>query len=377
MRSDLLFSPPARGLLVAGAVALVIGLLKTAAPILVPLLLAVFIAIVATPALRWMRRRGVPKWGALLVIAFVIFDVGSLLALITTGAVEGFRDSLPSYQERFILLADQFGGWLEGLGAQNAREAVPDLLDPSKVTAVVRLLLSNASSMFGTGLLVLLAVVFILLEVPSMPAKLRAAFHLTQAGEARLTRLLDNINRYMRIKTLTSLATALCIWLLLWVLGIDFAVLWAVIAFFLNFVPVVGNILMMIPAVLMALVQTDIPTTLFVVIGYLVINTAIGNVIEPRIMGKGLGISTLAVFIALLFWGWLFGTVGMFLAVPLTTALIIALDASPHTRPLAILLGPEIKDLPDTAGGQQQAEGTGEGQEMLPRRDASDAERRS
>jgi predicted PurR-regulated permease PerM len=377
MRPDLLLSPPARGLIVAGAVALVLGLMKTAAPILVPLLLATFVAIVATPALRWMRQRGVPKWGALLVIAFVIFDVGSLLALITTGAVEGFRDSLPGYQERFILLADQFGGWLERLGAENAREAVPDLLDPSKVTALVRLLLSNASGLFGTGLLVLLAVVFILLEVPSMPAKLRAAFHLTETGEARLMRLFASINRYMQIKAMTSLATALCVWLLLWVFGIDFAILWAVIAFFLNFVPVVGNILMMIPAVLMALVQTDIPTTLFVVIGYLVINTAIGNVIEPRIMGKGLGISTLAVFVALLFWGWLFGTVGMFLAVPLTTALIIALDASPHTRPIAILLGPEIKESPDAVDGDQQQEGAGEGQDTLPRREPVDTERSS
>jgi predicted PurR-regulated permease PerM len=133
---------------------------------------------------------------------------------------------------------------------------------------------------------------------------------------------------------------------LLRVLGIDFAVLWAVLAFFLNFVPVVGNIVMMVPPVLLALVQTDLTTTLLVAVGYLVINTAIGNVLEPRIMGRGLGISTLAVFLALLVWGWLFGTVGMFLAVPLTTALIAALDASPHTRPLAVLLGPEIKEPP-------------------------------
>ena len=344
MNTDVLFSPPARGVIVAGSAALVIGLMKLASPILAPILLAVFIAIVATPALRWMRRRGVPKWGALLVIAFVMLDIGSLLALVTTGALEGFRDSLPTYQERFMLLSEQFGGWLEGVGVDGSREAVPDLMAPDKLMGAVRLLLSNASGIFATGLLVLLAVVFILLEVPTMPAKLKAAFHLTEAGNARLKRLLDNINRYMQIKALTSFATALCVWVLLWFLGIDFAVLWAVIAFFLNFVPVVGNIVMMIPAVLMALVQTDIPTTLVVVIGYLVINTTIGNVIEPRIMGKGLGISTLAVFVALLFWGWLFGTVGMFLAVPLTTALIIALDASPHTRPLAILLGPEIKE---------------------------------
>lgn len=359
MRPDLLFSPPARGLIIAGAVALVIGLTKTAAPILVPLLLAAFVAIVATPALRWMRGRGVPKWGALVVIAFVLLDVGSLIALITTGALEGFRDSLPGYQERFMLLADQVGGWLEGVGAENARQAVPDLIDPSRLTGVIRVLLTNVSGIFGTGLLVLLAVMFILIEVPSMPAKMRAAFHLTETGEARLTRLFDNINRYMRIKALTSLATALCIWIMLWSLGIDFAVLWAIIAFFLNFLPVIGNVLMMIPAVLMALVQTDFSTTLLVIIGYLVINTAIGNVIEPRIMGKGLGISTLAVFIALLFWGWLFGTAGMFLAVPLTTALIIALDASPHTRPLAILLGPEITEAPAPADGEPQKQGGG------------------
>ncbi len=357
MQPDILFSPPARGLIVAGALALVIGLLKAAAPILSPILLAVFIAIIATPALRWMRRRGVPKWGALAVITFVLLDVGSLLALVTTGALEGFRDSLPSYQERFLLLSDQFGSWLEGVGVDGSREAMPDLLDPNKAAAGVRFLLSNASGLFATGLLVLLAVIFMLLEAPAIPAKLKAAFHLSESGEARLTRLLSNINRYMQIKSLTSLATALFVWLLLWSLGIDFAVLWAVLAFFLNFVPVVGNIVMMIPAVLLALVQIGPATALVVAFGYLLINTTIGSVIEPRIMGKGLGISTLAVFIALLFWGWLFGTVGMFLAVPLTTALIIGLDASPHTRPLAILLGPELKGSPQSSADADAREG--------------------
>ena len=346
MAPKLVLSPPAQGLIVAGSFALVVGLLKVAAPILAPILLAVFIAIVSAPALRWMRRLGVPKWGALIVISFVLLDVGSLLALVTTGALEGFRDSLPSYQERFMLLSEQFGGWLEGIGVPGSRDAIPDLLDPEKVMFVVRLLLSNASGIFATGLLVLLAVIFILLEAPMLPAKLRLAFRLTEEGKARLQRLLGSINRYMLIKTLTSLGTAVCVWVLLRVLGIDFAVLWAVLAFFLNFVPVVGNIVMMVPPVLLALVQTDLTTTLLVAVGYLVINTAIGNVLEPRIMGRGLGISTLAVFLALLVWGWLFGTVGMFLAVPLTTALIAALDASPHTRPLAVLLGPEIKEPP-------------------------------
>ncbi|MEZ5572772.1 MAG: AI-2E family transporter [Halioglobus sp.] len=350
------FSDPARGLIVAAAFAIVIMVLQAASSILAPILLAVFIAIVATPGLRWMRRRGVPKWGAVFVIIFILLDIGSLLALVYTGALEGFRDSLPTYQERFLLLSDQFGGWLELVGVSGSREAVPDLIDPYKMSSVVRLLLSNAGGFFATGLLVLLTVIFILLEVPAIPTKLKAAFHLTDAGEARLKRLLDNINRYMLIKTLTSLATAVCVWILLWFLGIDFAILWTILAFFLNFVPVVGNIVMMVPAVLLALVQVDLSTALVVAAGYMVINIVIGNVIEPRVMGKGLGISTLAVFIALLFWGWLFGSVGMFLAVPLTTALIIALDASPHTRPLAILMGPSLEPEPEAVDEEPEVD---------------------
>jgi len=181
-----------------------------------------------------------------------------------------------------------------------------------------------------------------LLEAPSLKTKLKVAFQLGAESEARLGRVFDAVNRYMAIKTLTSLATALCICIWLRILGIDFAVLWAILAFLLNFVPFVGALLMMIPAVLIALLQTDLWTALLVALGYLTVNTVIGSILESRIMGRGLGNSTLAVFLSLLFWGWVLGTVGVFLSVPLTIALMIALEASPHTRPIAILLGPEV-----------------------------------
>jgi AI-2 transport protein TqsA len=252
------FSAPARGVIIAGAVSLIITLMHMAASILTPLLLAVFIAIIATPALGWMRRKGVPKWGALAVIVFVLLDVGSLFALVSTGALEGFRESFPTYQERFMLLSQQVGGLLESAGMSHSQEAIPDIMDPSKVMLAVRFLLSNASGIFATGLLVLLAVIFILSEAPGLRTKLEVAFDLTPEGEARITQLLSRINRYMQIKTLTSAATGLCVWLFLWVIGIDFAPLWGIIAFLLNFVPVVGNIVMMIPAVLLALVQVGL-----------------------------------------------------------------------------------------------------------------------
>ncbi|MGB7919324.1 MAG: AI-2E family transporter [Desulfobacterales bacterium] len=344
------FSPISRAVIVTAAIAIVVNFLQAAASVIAPVLLAAFIAIVATPPLRWLRRKRVPKWLALGLIVFVLFEAISILALVFTGELEGFRDGLPGYQERLILLSNQFGGWLEGAGMVNAREAVKDILNPQAAVNLVRVALTNVSGTFGSGLLVLLAVVFMLLEASSLPAKLTMAYHLTEEAAERLRRVVRSINQYMVIKSLASLATALCIWLWLWILGIDFAALWAILAFFLNFIPFVGAILMMIPAVFLALVQTDLQTTLLVALGYLVANTVIGNILEPKIMSRGLGISTLVVFLSLLFWGWVLGTVGVFLAVPLTMALITALGASPQTQPLAILLGPEVTPEPEPEG---------------------------
>lgn len=343
------WSPLARGLMVAAAFVIVMLGVRAAAPVLATVLLAVFIAVVATPPLGWLRRHGAPKWVALAIVVFVLLDLGSLLALVATGTLEGFRDSLPTYQERLILLTQELADWLEGMGVPNSHAAIPDIFDPGLAMALVRKLLSDAGGLVAEGLLVLLVVVFILLDAPGLPAKLKAAFKTTPEADARLDRVLAAINRYMVIKSLTSLATGVVISLWLWYLGLDFVFLWGLLAFLLNFIPFVGSILMAIPAILLALVQTDLPTTLLVALGYLVVNVAVGNILEPRIMGKGLGVSTLAIMLSLLFWGWLLGGVGVFLAVPLTIVLMIALDANAQTRPIAILMGPDLAPDSDTS----------------------------
>jgi AI-2 transport protein TqsA len=352
------FSALGRSLILAAAIAVVVTFIKFAASVIAPILLAVFITIVATPPLRWMRVRGVPKWIALLVIVFVLLDIGSVFALATTGALEVFKDSWPSYQERFLLLSDQLGNWLEGAGVAGSRAALPDIFEPGNVLGLVRVAISNVSSTCATGLLILLAVVFMLLEAPTLLAKLKKAYRLTEDAEQRLQRLLSSVNHYMLIKTLTSLATALSVWVWLWLLGIDFAVLWTLLAFVLNFVPFVGAVLMTIPPVMLALVQVDPQTSFLVAIGFILINAIIGSIVEPRIMGRGLGISTLAVFLSLIFWGWILGTIGVFLSVPLTIALMIALDANQAARPMAILLGPEQAKEAAPEVGERTREGS-------------------
>lgn len=355
MSNDHAFTRPERALLTGAALVIVIAGVYAASSVVGPFLLAVFIAVVATPALRRLQRFGWPTWLGVLVVAFVILDVGGLLMLAGSGALDGFRDSLPSYQERLALLTAQFADWLESLGLEGSRDAVPELFSPAEVIGLTRSLLASVSSVFAEGLLILLTVTFILIEAPTLPAKLRLALNTTEEADARFQQIFASINHYMRIKTLTSLGTAASVLVLLKLLGIDFATLWAILAFFLNFVPFVGSVLMAIPALLVALVQTDLQTTLFVALGYLVINIGIGSILEPRIMGRGLGISTLAVFLALLFWGLVLGTVGVFLAVPLTMAMKIALESSPHTRPIAVMLGPAIAEPREGAGAVDSA----------------------
>jgi predicted PurR-regulated permease PerM len=313
-----------------------------AAPILAPALLALFIAVVATPPLRWLRGKGMPKYLAVLLILLILMDVASLVALTTTSALEAFREGLPRYQERLVLLSEEFGGWLEGIGIDKSRAALRDLISPAAASQIIYAALTNASNTVAIGLLVLVIVAFMLVEASALPAKLQAAFPQTDAREAQLKQLFDTINRYMLIKCITSLATGLGIWIWLRILGIEYAIALAVAAVLFNFIPIVGNILMTVPAVLIALMQANASTALLVALGYVVVNVVIGNIVEPRLTGHQLELSPVVVLLSLLLWGWVLGPIGLFLSVPLTIALVVALDASPHTRPIAIMLGSGI-----------------------------------
>lgn len=343
MVTDPGFTPAARFLLVVAAFVVVVAGMQAAAPLIAPFLLAVFIAVLAAPPMRTLTRHGLPEWAALLVVVLVLSGVGLLLAGLVTGSLDGFRAKLPEYQERLTLLIAELVAWLAGHGIQVPREALETYVDPGKALGMAGDLISSLSGVLANALLILLTVAFILLEATGLPAKLRMALGAPDSSTERLSHMLDSVNQYMGIKTLISVVTGFLVWGWLSIFGVDFAVLWALFAFLLNFIPTIGSILAAIPAVLLALVQIDVQTALVVAAGYVVLNTVIGNIVEPRVMGRGLGLSPLVVFVSLVFWGWVLGAVGMFLSVPLTMVLKIALDANPETRPIAILLGPDVR----------------------------------
>ena len=172
-----------------------------------------------------------------------------------------------------------------------------------------------------------------------MPRKLVAI----TAGRKQLvnesSRVRDAILQYMSLKTVVSVLTGTLAGILVWGLGVDYPVLWGLLAFFFNYVPNIGSFIAAIPPVLLALIQRDLNCALLMGIGYAAINGIIGNFVEPRMMGKGLGLSTLVVFLSLVFWGWVLGPVGMLLSVPLTMIVKIGLENFEQTRWLAIMLG--------------------------------------
>jgi predicted PurR-regulated permease PerM len=181
----------------------------------------------------------------------------------------------------------------------------------------------------------------ILLEVSAISAKIRAAFRDPERQFARLDRITENVRRYLAVKTLFSLVTGVAVAVWLGILGVDYALLWGLLAFLLNYIPNIGSIIAAVPALILAFLQMGFGGALITAIGYLLVNVVMGNFIEPRVMGARVGLSTLVVFLSLVFWGWVLGPVGMLLSVPLTMILKIVLEETEETRWIAVLLGPK------------------------------------
>jgi len=344
-------------LLSLAAFVIVVAGIRAASAIVVPCLLAVFLAIIFAPFLLWARERGVPTWLALLaIVAVLVAALGGLGAVVST-SVESFTQALPTYEARLSELTAQVVAQLESWGMEVPTEEMSSAADPGAAMRLAANTLSGLSALLSNTFLILLTVIFILLEAASFPAKLSAVAADPDASHARGRQILDDVKRYLAIKTGTSVATGVLVTLWLSLLGVRFAMLWGLVAFLLNYVPNIGSILAAIPAVLLAVVEFGFLQALVVALGYLVVNVGIGSFLEPRILGRGLGLSALVVFVSLVFWGWVLGPVGMLLSVPLTMAGKVALESNPDTRWIAVLLGPAPTPAPAVAPAEQDEGG--------------------
>ena len=322
----------------AAFVVIVAGL-KSASTILVPLILAIFIATISAPAILYLERFKVPRSIAFLsvlaLVVFVLFGIG----LILTNSLDSFVSSLDGYKQKVSILIVSSKDFFAQYGIDFfTKEDLQELLDPSGLFNFASSFLKSFSTILSNSFLIFLTVTFILFETSSLKTKIYLLLGKDKNKDNPFEVFSKKLNKYLAIKTVTSLFTGIFIGLGLSFLNVDFALMLGLIAFLLNYIPSIGSVIAAIPAVLVALVGLDMQSVLYVVALYLAVNTIIGNVIEPKYMGNGLGLSVLVVFLSLIFWGWVFGYVGMFLAVPLSMTIKIALESHPSTKALAMLL---------------------------------------
>ena len=347
---------PVKILLVLASLIIILAGVKAASAIVVPFLLSVFIAMACSPIITWANQYKLPRALAVVLVILIIVVFGLVLAGLVGQSMNEFSQNMPQYRAQLV---EEFAWFIEQLAKVNIsinKEALLSYLDPGAAMNMATNLLSSLGGVLTNFLLILLIVVFMLFEAESVPKKIHIALSDPDMKMQQIDKFLLSVKNYLAIKTLVSLGTGLIIGLWLYVLGVDHFLLWSVLAFLLNYIPNIGSIIAAIPAVLLAFVQLGPATAGFTALGFVVSNTVMGNVVEPRYMGRGLGLSTLVVFLSLIFWGWLLGTVGMLLSVPLTMIVKIALESNQDTRWIALLLASEQDDLTESQEHAQEQE---------------------
>lgn len=346
--------PILRFLIGSAAFVIVVAGMKAASSIVVPLLMALFVAVITTPVFLALQRRKVPSWLALLMLIFGLLLIVIGLVGVVSNSVTDFTRNLPQYQERLQAQLTSTLAWVEAKGIDVPEELEAITLNPQSTMRLVGSMLASMGALLSSSFLILLITVFFLLEVALLPNKVKGLDGLAADTVRYAEQVVEDIRHYVALKTVMSLLTGALVTGFAMVLGIDYPILLGLMAFLLNYVPTIGSIIAAVPGVLLAIVQLGVSQGMVVALGYLVINIGVSNVLEPRYLGRGLGLSPLVIVISMFFWGWVLGPVGMLLSVPLTMVVKIALGASPESRWIAVLMGDKVETAPESPGSREK-----------------------
>jgi AI-2 transport protein TqsA len=329
--------------LIMASIVVVLAGARYASNLLIPLLLALFLAFICGSPVNALKKRGMSGWLAASLVGTGIAVLFTLLFVLLGSAAESFLDEVPRYQAQFQELGNAWVKRLGSWGVDVNPDHVRDALNPSAALGFFGGFLSGLGGTLSNLVLILFTTVFILADAHSFPAKL-AASQLQGHGKylQGFQDLVIAMNSYIATKAAVSGLTGALVGGGLALLDVKFAFLWGFVAFLLNFVPNIGSILAAVPPVLLSLLEMDPILTGSIVGLYVVVNVVVGNVIEPRWMGQAVGLSTLAVFLSLVFWGYMFGAVGMLLSVPLTMCIKFLAMQNPGSHWLGVLLSSHV-----------------------------------
>jgi len=340
------------GVLIGGAGLFIIVLgMQLTSSILSPILLAVVIALSVYPLVNWLERKGLPGGLAMLVTIIVMVLVIVGVILLIGYSINGIVASLPEYTDNLQGHSENLQSFLNGRGIDT-----PGLqgIDYSALLKYVGSLFGGIFGFLSGLLLMLMVLIFLLLSTPGLTSKMKTDFASDSPTLARFRSLANDLREYVSITTWINFLVGAVNAIFLLILGVDFAILWGLLAFLLGYIPSIGFWLALIPPTALAFLEFGASKALIVLIGYVVINGGVQNFIQPKLMGAGLNLSSLVVVLSLFFWGWVLGPMGALLAVPLTMIVKeVVLDAYDDTRGLADLMSAysPSKPAPDESAG--------------------------
>ncbi len=315
--------------------------------ILVPLILAGFLSIIFKPLVAFVRRLGAPTWVGLLGVLIVTGGAIYATSVIVSWGVASAVEKAPEYSDRVMRmigraesLIAQYGGSVDATLLERLQEVV----SAEKAVALAGSWVGSALTVLTDGTLVLLFLIFMVLGGDTFSRKLQAAFHGSAVNALRIYETLNmKVLRYLRLKTIINLFTGLVVYGVLEAFGVDFAPVMGLLAFLFNYIPNIGSFIMTaLPGVIAAIQFENVGYALIIVAVLIVVQNLIGNILEPKLMGSSLDLSPVVVLFALVFWGWMWGIVGMILSVPIMAVIKTLMEQFPTTQPLAILMGSSI-----------------------------------
>jgi len=307
--------------------------------IIAPILLALFISIICIQPITWLEKKRVPKWIAIIIVILGLILIFFGFISLIGGTLSFFLSNVSKYESTITAISNSTIQFLNDNGFNIPEDQISKLIQPERIQEFTSHGVKELIQILGSSFLIVLIILFILMEFGSFFIKAKAITNGSYQSILYFSTILRNIRHYLAIKTLICLAIGICIYISLVIIGVDYAFMWALLAGLMNYIPNIGSIIATIPTFLFALVQLGLGGALWSLGSFLIIHNVLGNFIEPKLMGKGLDLSALVVILSLIFWGFLLGPVGMFLATPFTLTIKIIMEQNEKTRWLAILLG--------------------------------------
>ena len=346
-------------LLGLASLVLIVAGLRAVSDLMSPILLSLFVAMVTTPLMQWLKARGLPGWLAYTLVLLGVIVSGLILILFLAASLAQLSAELPTYRNLIDQQLTELVQWLDSRGIQGQDIKDLEWFQPGRI---FQALLYFVSALLGTVSNVgftLLIFIYMLASAPNFSGRLHHGLATNPPMLARFRSFSSSISTYLLIKSWLGALTALLQIILMGLLGINFAILWGVFSFLFNFIPNVGFYISLIPPTLIALLTLGWAKVLIFAVGYTLINNFFDIAIAPRYLGKGLDLSTIVTFLAVVFWAWILGPIGAFLALPLTVMVkTLLLEPFPETQLLAQLMG-------SGSPNESLAPATAENDEML------------